>query len=951
MNRLIILLFAVTVMAIAVPANATLNDWEAAASAASPGFIATNVADGTYDIGTYGGEQTYEFVVKSNPDEVEPSMCLMGRRDSGDTNAGLKYEQWNNTGTYGATLFGVVDLDFGVANNPGVETDIVFVSSAASGTTALYVDGVYQASVDSAISLSGSVGIGYGIQNPDAHAGVATFDNFDGEVLGVAVYDAALSDDEIAAHSAAYFQAEAPAVPGPVPGDIAISTQAGWFSQDAADREMQKIVDNVTGASVEVFPADQQDALADWVVAHTGDGAADLLILCGNFPDSIYPSGNAQPDGSIAELFLDDGNIIINTGDYMFYVNSGGTNVNASNGLYNMMDIVVDMWDDDTPVAITAEGHAVTPTLQDFATDRPFHLDQLTGDWQPELILAQNAAGTRADPVIVVNTATGGRLGIFYQTASQDNDPRGEVISEWINNWYLTGGSIPNSSAINPVPEDGAKSVAIDTDLSWTAGIGAVSYNVYLGTEMPPALLGSVEGTSIPAGTLEYGTTYYWSVDAVDENGNVLPSDTWSFTTTVPVGIFEFTQDIGGPAGIGRTTYEGYVWKDDKLTEQYLMMGGGADIWGNADQFHFAFNKVSGDIRLSASAGWIVASADWAKIGVMLRESTAGNSAHYYMCDRKLRDYAAVQGRPSTGSASYEYGSTYNANNAKGLGIQRVTVNGVEWIEGLVDKGNGWESTALISADLADDLLAGVAIDAANNTQLVQARVWNIKYQLNPSMVGTIPTIPADQALEAPPTDVSGFSIRSLKTLVTNGSFNTFAAMNELLDTGMFGGLPALPGSEGSRVDEFVNLRDTGNGLFSVDNGYPDISYPGIDPFEEPAQDPAAGDDDNYFATEILGYIHLVPGEYYKFGVDSDDGGILEIGGVEVVRTAELKGTSTVDSGIYIVDVEGYYPLRCRQFECTGGASVELHQILLDGTRLLMNDVANGAAEVYAPAQ
>ena len=80
-------------------------------------------------------------------------------------------------------------------------------------------------------------------------------------------------------------------------GDIAISTQAGWFGQAAADREMQEIVDNVTAVSIERFTADDQAALADWVVAHTGDGVSDLLILCGQFPDVIYPGGNAQPDG------------------------------------------------------------------------------------------------------------------------------------------------------------------------------------------------------------------------------------------------------------------------------------------------------------------------------------------------------------------------------------------------------------------------------------------------------------------------------------------------------------------------------------------------------------------------------------------------------------------------------------------------------------------------------
>jgi len=35
--------------------------------------------------------------------------------------------------------------------------------------------------------------------------------------------------------------------------DIAISTQAGWWGQGAADQEMQDIVKNVKGASVQVF--------------------------------------------------------------------------------------------------------------------------------------------------------------------------------------------------------------------------------------------------------------------------------------------------------------------------------------------------------------------------------------------------------------------------------------------------------------------------------------------------------------------------------------------------------------------------------------------------------------------------------------------------------------------------------------------------------------------------
>jgi len=222
---------------------------------------------------------------------------------------------------------------------------------------------------------------------------------------------------------------------------IAISTQANWWSQAAADREMEEIVDKAQ-APVVVFNAGDQDGLAQWVSDHTNNGVANLLILCGQLPDTIYEPGNTQADDSLVEQFLDAGNTVINTGDWIFYVvNGGGTNGAA--GLQTIMDIpgVTVAGGDDTPVTVTAEGQEFTPSLQDFATDRPFHLDTLEGDWSTELVLAQTADGLLADPAIVKNSVTGGRIGIFYQASGEDDLPRGEVISEWINNWYLDAAS------------------------------------------------------------------------------------------------------------------------------------------------------------------------------------------------------------------------------------------------------------------------------------------------------------------------------------------------------------------------------------------------------------------------------------------------------------------------------------------------------------------------------
>lgn len=122
--------------------------------------------------------------------------------------------------------------------------------------------------------------------------------------------------------------------------DIAISTHAGWFGQGAADREAQVIVDTVENKvdSIEMFSLGDQDELANWVKENTGDKQIDMLFLSGQFPNTIYKPGNAEPDDSIAEAFLEDGNIIANTGDYMFYV-VDGAGTNGEGGLQNMMDI------------------------------------------------------------------------------------------------------------------------------------------------------------------------------------------------------------------------------------------------------------------------------------------------------------------------------------------------------------------------------------------------------------------------------------------------------------------------------------------------------------------------------------------------------------------------------------------------------------------------------------
>jgi hypothetical protein len=227
------------------------------------------------------------------------------------------------------------------------------------------------------------------------------------------------------------------------PGDVAIYTGKTWWIAKA-DADVQAGLcaarldsSGILANPVQLYPNESdQAALATWVGNHTNNGKLDVLVLYGCLPRSIYPNGNTQPDGSIAEAFIEstDGNAIINSGDWMFYVDYDGADTRLENGpggLQNMMDIAtISMSGGNNPMVVTEEGMAIAPHLSDFLTDRPFHVNELAGNWIVEAALAQSADGTQVDPIIV-RDGDAGRLIPLFQADAQ-NDPKGIVAAEII---------------------------------------------------------------------------------------------------------------------------------------------------------------------------------------------------------------------------------------------------------------------------------------------------------------------------------------------------------------------------------------------------------------------------------------------------------------------------------------------------------------------------------------
>lgn len=222
-----------------------------------------------------------------------------------------------------------------------------------------------------------------------------------------------------------------------------------WMSLDDANLQSQMTKQLLTSKGIQAEIVQTEDAVRDWMLQTTSDGNVDVLILYGTLPISIYPPFNSQLDGSVAENWIEstDGNTILNHGDYFgFWAGGNQEELGDQNGvqaLQAIMDIShITMWDggleNNTPMVVTKDGKAVTPSLMNFQSDRAFHLDELIGDWFAEKVLASDTGtsqATRADPVIV-RDGNRGRIGIVYQTFNEVN-PKGEVVAELIANFLL----------------------------------------------------------------------------------------------------------------------------------------------------------------------------------------------------------------------------------------------------------------------------------------------------------------------------------------------------------------------------------------------------------------------------------------------------------------------------------------------------------------------------------
>ena len=180
----------------------------------------------------------------------------------------------------------------------------------------------------------------------------------------------------------------------------------------------------------------------------------------------------------------------------------------------------------------------------------------------------------------------------------------------------------------------------------------------------------------------------FWAAGLAAASGQSLPAG-WT------------SGDVGSPTVSGSASVSGSTW---------TVQGGGADIWGTADQFQFASRDLLGDASVVARVSSLQNTGTYPKAGVMLRSGTGAHAAYAFV-------YAGLNVigfdcRMVESGTAYSAGSLPGAAAPKWIKLTRVGNNFAGYAS---DDGVTWTQIGGTQPLLmAAAMKAGLAVDSNN---------------------------------------------------------------------------------------------------------------------------------------------------------------------------------------------------------------------------------------------
>ncbi|MCC7474510.1 MAG: DUF1349 domain-containing protein [Pirellulales bacterium] len=286
-----------------------------------------------------------------------------------------------------------------------------------------------------------------------------------------------------------------------------------------------------------------------------------------------------------------------------------------------------------------------------------------------------------------------------------------------------TSATVSAYTRLNSTPTNVVFNSASSTSItfSWDAIANITRYAVYRGvgngSNEWQLLNDNLASPTITDTGLTSGAEYYYRIVGYDANGAATKTAQvfgWpGLVTSLPSPWG--TQDIGAVGTLGTVSYSGGT---------FTVIGGGADIWGNSDEFRYVYTNLSGN-------GFIQARIDsmreptanyYSRAGLQIRETTAIGSKQVSIMLHETEAGTRLQRRASTNGGTVETLGPI-VNSPYWLRLER---SGNTFTGKVSPDGVNWTTLGTYSVSMNTNVLIGMALTPRDDNQVHWAKFDNV---------------------------------------------------------------------------------------------------------------------------------------------------------------------------------------------------------------------------------
>jgi len=153
----------------------------------------------------------------------------------------------------------------------------------------------------------------------------------------------------------------------------------------------------------------------------------------------------------------------------------------------------------------------------------------------------------------------------------------------------------------------------------------------------------------------------------------------------------------------------------------YTINASGADIWGTVDSFFYSQEQLGGDMEIVARVSSIENTNDWAKCGLMIRESLDANSRHAFIAITPAKGICFLR-RLSSGDISYN-----TRDELQSAPIWLKLVRSSDLFTGYYSSdGTNWVEVGSATISMGDAVYIGLAVSSHENNVVNTAVMDNV---------------------------------------------------------------------------------------------------------------------------------------------------------------------------------------------------------------------------------